>query len=89
MSTSDTAAQSGSSPSPLFGILGPKVMAIIEAAQAIHRDAQVYGMAGATNHPQVRCEVKGLCLKHWDDLAAALESLPNDEMRGAKGETKL
>lgn len=69
----------GLSSSVLFGILGPSVMAVITAAQAIRRDAEVYGLAGATNHPAVRCEVKGLCLKHWYDLCAALESLPNSD----------
>ena len=54
--------------------LGAPVLAIITAAAALHKDAQIYGMAGATDHPSVRCEVKGLCLKHWFDLAYALEA---------------
>ncbi len=43
-----------------------------DAAEAISKDAEVYGLAGATNHPAVKCEVKGLSLGHWYNLRTAL-----------------
>ncbi len=49
---------------------------LIEAARAIDFDATVIGLAGATNHPAVKCEVQGLCLRHFYDLRNALEFEP-------------
>ncbi len=49
---------------------------VIAAARAIQRDAEVFKLHGSSNIPAVRCEVKGLCLQHWYDLAAALDSIP-------------
>jgi hypothetical protein len=52
-----------------------KIHSLITAAEALNEDAQVFGLAGETNHPAVKCEVKGLCLKHWYDLRTALTDL--------------
>lgn len=53
----------------------PEVIALIKAVKEIQRDAEIYGLAGSTNVPAVRCEVKGLTLGHWYNLEAAMEGL--------------
>lgn len=47
---------------------------LLDAARALVRDAEVFGLAGATNSPSVRCDVKGLTLGHWYALTAAIDA---------------
>jgi hypothetical protein len=78
--TPEKTADGGLPSTELLGFLSPNVVAVIKAAKALQRDAEVHGMMGASNSPAIRCEVKGLCLGHWHDLRAALDSLPNSEL---------
>ena len=50
---------------------------LIKAAKALDEDATVFGLAGSTNHPSVKCEVEDLTLRHWYDLRSALEDIKN------------
>lgn len=60
----------------------PAVLALIAAARAIVKDAEVFGLAGYSNFRAVRCEIKGLCLGHWYDLQEAVSNLSAAEALG-------
>ena len=50
----------------LIARLSPSVvLQVMDALEAIQKDAQVYGLAGATTHPAVRAKVENLTLGHF------------------------
>ena len=67
---------------PLLG----RLCELLEAVRKLQTDAQVYGLAGATNAPSVRCEVKGLTLGHFYEIEKAMDALvgPNTKTTDAE-----
>lgn len=45
---------------------------LLAACQALIRDAEVFGLAGSTNVPAVRCRVEGLTLGHFYAISKAI-----------------
>ena len=79
--TPDT-AQRPAQPVVATGPLLGRLCELLEAVRKLQTDAQVYGLAGATNAPSVRCEVKGLTLGHFYEIEKAMDALvgPNVEI---------
>lgn len=54
-----------------------------QAILNICRDAKIFGRAGGTNLPAVKCDVEGLTLGHWYKLWDALGKEVNDALNSA------
>ena len=79
--TSDT-AQRPAQPVVATGPLLGRLCELLEAVRKLQTDAQVYGLAGATNAPSVRCEVKGLTLGHFYEIEKAMDALVGPNVAG-------
>lgn len=56
-------------------IISEEIQAVIDAAKALSRDADIFG-PGESTSPTTRCSVNGLTFKHWFDLDDAIDNLP-------------